>query len=484
MAIDFPNSPANNAYFESNGKAWTFNGTSWDIAQTPANLSIADASITGAKLASGAAVTNIGYTPANIASPTFTGTVAGITKSMVGLGSVDNTADTAKPVSTAQQTALDLKSPLAGPTFTGTVVLPSTTSIGTVSSTEIGYVDGVTSAIQTQLDSKLTATTAVTSGRNMVVNGDFKIWQRGTSFSSPANATFTADRWFMYYDGSGATRTISQQTFTGDNPTGLNVSNYMRVAITVAGTGSTTNGMFYRTEDVRKLNGQTVTLSFYGKADTTRNMNWQTYQEFGTGGSSAVLANSQGFTFTSSWQRFSVSFTMPSVSGKTITANSSISFIVTFPQNATGTFDITGVQLEAGAVATPFEFEDIGTTLAKCQRYYWRSTTGLATDFNSRHAHFRRLNAYQMIATGYCAFPVTMRAEPTVALYNGSGIGYVDAYGGGQESYVIASGEGLSVYGIGILVKYTNSGLSTTASFNADPASYSYWANIEASAEL
>jgi hypothetical protein len=75
---------------------------------------------------------------ANIASPTFTGTVGGITKSMVGLGNVDNTADTAKPVSTAQQAAIDavqadvdqnesdadtalaLKAPLADPTFTGT----------------------------------------------------------------------------------------------------------------------------------------------------------------------------------------------------------------------------------------------------------------------------------------------------------------------------------------------------------------------------
>ena len=46
---------------------------------------------------------------------------------------------------------LNLKAPLASPTFTGTVVLPTTTSIGNVSSTEIGYVDGVTSAIQTQL---------------------------------------------------------------------------------------------------------------------------------------------------------------------------------------------------------------------------------------------------------------------------------------------------------------------------------------------
>ncbi len=57
---------------------------------------------------------------APIASPTFTGTVSGITASMVGLGNVDNTADLDKPISTATQTALDLKAPLASPTFTGT----------------------------------------------------------------------------------------------------------------------------------------------------------------------------------------------------------------------------------------------------------------------------------------------------------------------------------------------------------------------------
>ncbi len=93
-------------------------------------------------------------TYAPIESPTFTGTVSGITKTMVGLSNVDNTADTAKPVSTATQSALDLKADLAGPTFTGTVTLPGTTSIGDVSSTEIGYVNGVTSAIQTQINAK------------------------------------------------------------------------------------------------------------------------------------------------------------------------------------------------------------------------------------------------------------------------------------------------------------------------------------------
>ena len=58
---------------------------------------------------------------APLASPTFTGTVGGITKGMIGLSNVDNTSDVSKPISTAQQTALDLKAPLANPTFTGTV---------------------------------------------------------------------------------------------------------------------------------------------------------------------------------------------------------------------------------------------------------------------------------------------------------------------------------------------------------------------------
>lgn len=66
-----------------------------------------------------------GLAPA--ANPTFTGTVSGVTKGMVGLGNVDNTSDANKPVSTAQQTALDLKAPLASPAFTGTVTMPNST---------------------------------------------------------------------------------------------------------------------------------------------------------------------------------------------------------------------------------------------------------------------------------------------------------------------------------------------------------------------
>ena len=87
---------------------------------------------------------------ANLASPTFTGTVSGITKTMVGLGNVDNTSDASKPVSTAQQTALDLKADLASPTFTGTVSAP--TQVSTDNTTKVATTAYVKNVINELID--------------------------------------------------------------------------------------------------------------------------------------------------------------------------------------------------------------------------------------------------------------------------------------------------------------------------------------------
>ena len=106
----------------------TFTGTVAGVTKAMVGLGDVDNTTDAAKPVSTAQQTALNL-KANIANPTFTGTVAGITKSMVGLGDVDNTADTAKPVSTAQQTALDLKSNIASPTFTGVVTIPAGASI-------------------------------------------------------------------------------------------------------------------------------------------------------------------------------------------------------------------------------------------------------------------------------------------------------------------------------------------------------------------
>ena len=99
------------------------------------------------------------------ASPTFTGTVAGITASMVGLGSVDNTADTAKPVSTAQQTALNLKANLASPTFTGTVAGITSSMVG------LGNVDNTSDATKNAASVTLTNKTLTSPVLNTGVSG-------------------------------------------------------------------------------------------------------------------------------------------------------------------------------------------------------------------------------------------------------------------------------------------------------------------------
>ena len=91
----------------------------------------------------------------SVSNISISGTVSGITKAMVGLTNVDNTTDANKPVSTATQTALDLKANLASPTFSGTITIPSGVSIlsnsVTVTSAQLAFVSGATRNIQTQL---------------------------------------------------------------------------------------------------------------------------------------------------------------------------------------------------------------------------------------------------------------------------------------------------------------------------------------------
>jgi hypothetical protein len=108
-------------------------------------------------------ITNSLALKAPLASPTFTGTVTGITAAMVGLGSVDNTSDAAKPVSTAQQTALDAKAPLASPTFTGTVtgITKAMVGLGSVDNTSDAS-KPVSTAQQTALDAKADNATTYT----------------------------------------------------------------------------------------------------------------------------------------------------------------------------------------------------------------------------------------------------------------------------------------------------------------------------------
>ena len=127
-------------------------------------------------------------------------TPAGLVKSDVGLGNVDNTADTGKPVSTAQQTALDLKANLAGPTFTGTLTVPTlsvtTTATGiTKAMVGLGNVDDtadtakpVSTAQQTAIDLKASLSgatcTGAVSGTSLTLSGYLSVNGTTTTVNS------------------------------------------------------------------------------------------------------------------------------------------------------------------------------------------------------------------------------------------------------------------------------------------------------------
>ena len=117
----------------------TFTGTVAGVSKTHVGLANVDNTADTAKPVSTAQATSIA-TKAPTASPTFTGTVAGVSKTHVGLANVDNTADSAKPVSTAQATSIATKAPTASPTFTGTVAGVTSTHVG------LGSVSNITTS--------------------------------------------------------------------------------------------------------------------------------------------------------------------------------------------------------------------------------------------------------------------------------------------------------------------------------------------------
>jgi len=212
--------------------------------------------------------------------------------------------------------------------------------------------------------------------RNLIINGAMEVAQRGTSFSNISADTYVVDRFYVTH--GSATPDVSQQTVTVGGETGLPLqfTKYARADFNVS--GGSNFGFVTRLEDTEKYIGTHV-LSFYAKGTnpTGGECACRFLQRFGSGGSSQVINDPTNatFTVTSEWQRFEISVTLPSVSGKTLGTGRYLQIQITQPNGDSGTdtftLDITGVQFEAGNVATPFEHRSYGEELALCQRYYY-----------------------------------------------------------------------------------------------------------------
>lgn len=209
------------------------------------------------------------------------------------------------------------------------------------------------------------------SNRNLVINGNFDVWQRGTtkSYSTTSSQYDTADRWLMRTTGS-ADVTVSQQSFTaGQTDVPNNPKFFYRWNTTAftSGQGRVEN----RIEDVTLTSGQTLTLSFWAKSDAARTIEPRFSQNFGTNGSANVTVSGDvaSFNMTTSWQKFTTTVTLGSVNGKTIGTNNCLELRFNFPE-AISTTDIAQVQLEIGRKATPFETRTFGDELNRCKRYF------------------------------------------------------------------------------------------------------------------
>lgn len=257
--------------------------------------------------------------------------------------------------------------------------------------------------------------TYAAAGKNKIINGDFGVWQRGTTFNSVSNGAFTSDRWQVAWDSS-PTVNVTQQTFTlGTAPvTGYESAYFLRLTET-ATSSSTVVDVRYKIEDVRTFAGQTATLSFWAKADSARTMTIAAInQDFGTGGSSAVTVTptTSSFNLTTSWQRFSTTVTFPSIAGKTIGTNSAVSFFLRNSASSTLVFDLWGVQFEPGSNLTAFQTAtgNPASELAACQRYYYRQSAN-ATNFIMDFG----LGTAASTTSFECSviLPVQMRIPPT-----------------------------------------------------------------------
>jgi len=280
------------------------------------------------------------------------------------------------------------------------------------------------------------------SNRNMIINGAMQVAQRGTSFSGTsggAESQFTTDRW--RYGHKTGTVTVTQNSVSDL----AGFQNSVKVQVTGTGTAATGDQDVFE----QKIEGQNLvsagwgqtgakdlTLSFYYKSNSTDNRvawfyNPQRGRDF-----AVIFASSAVNT----WERITINipadqafddsngaglyirivlssgsqFTTGLASTWSAIGNDRYAGVANFHSSTSNYVEFTGVQLEVGDTATPFEHRSYGEELAKCQRYYYKVDGAGGQTYN---AHIR-----QTSGTGTQAYaqeinlPVTMRASPSVTV--------------------------------------------------------------------
>jgi hypothetical protein len=205
--------------------------------------------------------------------------------------------------------------------------------------------------------------------RNLVINGDMAVWQRGTSFAGTEPSTFSADRWNVSYEDATNTRTASRSTIVPDGFTySMEIvgsgGQYPSTGVELPVTGK--GGIFAK--------GKNFTYSLYSDAPSAPLL-YVLFRDniHGSSGSQvAILIGKEMLVIESDcgngFKRYAITFP---ITGIPVAGNQCLTIAPRFGNTIIDeTYRVTGCQLEAGKVATPFEHRSYGEELALCQRYY------------------------------------------------------------------------------------------------------------------
>jgi len=299
--------------------------------------------------------------------------------------------------------------------------------------------------------------------RNLIINGDMRIAQRGTNATGLTNGSggyHTVDRW--KFIESGTPTFVFTQTQDTDVPTGQGFSNSLKMDCTTAQGSLAAGDNLYISQIIESQNlqhikkgtsnAESLTLSFWVKSNKTGTYilgiqefqntryigktytinsadTWENKTITIEGDTTGALTNDNSsgifLQFYLAAGTDYTSGTLPSTWESTVNANRAVGQ-VNLADSTSNYINITGVQLEVGDTATPFEHRPYDMELLRCQRYYWQIVSGNDNTIAN--------GVYYNPTTFICTvqYPVTMRTAPSLSYVTGTG--YYTIYVGGTDA--------------------------------------------------
>ena len=288
------------------------------------------------------------------------------------------------------------------------------------------------------------------SNRNMIINGAMQVAQRGTSVAITGGGYHTIDRWSTIANSGMSYAVTMSQESTDNDTNGFNYSLKLLTTTAQAMTGGQNYSLRYAIEgrDVKHLSygtssAKVITLSFWVKSNKTGVFSLQVYS--GNTGTNYSMLTSYNVNVANTWEYKTI--VIPANTGQVMNQTSEIGMMLDFnlasgaddivsafswglnyngaARAVTGQvnildtvnnyFQITGVQLELGDTATPFEHRSYGDELAKCQRYY-EVLEGTGNNAILSYSHDGASTNNRAIVR----YKVTKRSAPTIGWGTGT----------------------------------------------------------------